>query len=166
MNSVFLTFHLANGKLCAVKNLVEEDLSKVYHNECLANPFPWKKSHFESSLTSSHLCVGVYSDDQALIGHGVFSLAAGEAELLNIAVIPGYQGQGIAREFLSAMCDYLQEFAREIFLEVRENNIRAISVYEHTGFNCVGERPNYYPGSLNGKQSRETALIYARSLRI
>ena len=47
---------------------------------------------------------------------------------------------------------------RSAFLEVRESNMVARKLYEHTGFVFVGRRENYYA------EEHEDALLMARSL--
>jgi [ribosomal protein S18]-alanine N-acetyltransferase len=67
------------------------------------------------------------------------------AELNNIAVLPSAAGTGYGRELLSA---FLKEAAERgcgrVFLEVRESNVRAISLYETSGFLRVGRRRSFY----------------------
>ncbi len=163
IKNVSLSFHLLDGTICSIENIVIEHLQDVVQNEQKANPFPWKQNDFESSIHSSHICVGVFIDKNTLIAHGVFSVAADEAELLNIAVIPEFQGRGIAKTLIEKICTELQELAQEIFLEVRISNKNAIGLYESLGFNCLGERPNYYPVSPG---EREDALIYGKTLKL
>lgn len=162
--NICLSFHLADGTLCSIQTFGNDHLSQVVGNEEKANPFPWSVKNFEGSISSSHICVGVFLPDKILAAHAVFSLAAGEAELLNLAVAPEYQGKGIAKLLLQNMCSLLSEHAQEIFLEVRAGNESAIGLYETLGFNCLGERRNYYPGSLVGKRQKEDALIFGMTL--
>jgi ribosomal-protein-alanine N-acetyltransferase len=71
-----------------------------------------------------------------------------EAELLNLAVDPGYRRQGVA----SALLDALAETAiGDLFLEVAESNRPAIALYEHHGWVRNGIRKGYYgQGRING----------------
>jgi len=64
-----------------------------------------------------------------------------EREILNIVVHPDFRRLGIATELLRG------EIARSPgahFLEVRESNIAARSLYERLGFQPIGTRPGYY----------------------
>jgi [ribosomal protein S18]-alanine N-acetyltransferase len=74
--------------------------------------------------------------------------AAGpEVELLLIAVHPGERGQGLGRSLVArAFDDALHRGASEVFLEVRDNNLAARALYQHSGFTPVGHRPDYYTG--------------------
>lgn len=70
--------------------------------------------------------------------------AAGEEELLLIAVVPEHRKRGLGKRLI----DHLFAAARSrgttrIFLEMRRGN-PAIQLYHKAGFEPIGERPNYY----------------------
>lgn len=154
-------FSIEGGQLCTLRNFIADDVSAVLKVEKAANPYPWSEKNFLDSVECSHICV-VAEVSGVFVGHAVFSIASGEAELLILSVDPNWQGRGIAKAVLSYMIQELEDYVAEMFLEVRESNEKAIGLYESLGFNSVGTRPAYYP---RGK-ARENALIYARSLRI
>jgi len=135
----------------------EADLPSVLEVERSASAWPWSESDFRGSLASSHLCMGVKTDER-LCAHAVFSLAAGEAELLILAVHSDFQRRGLGNKMLSLVMQELAKEVREMFLEVRESNTKAIRFYEALGFNCLGERRHYYPA--RDHLPRENALIY------
>lgn len=63
----------------------------------------------------------------------------GDAQLLNVAVDPGAQGQGLAKQLvLSGMESMRTAGVPEIRLEVRPWNNSAVTVYEKTGWREVG----------------------------
>ncbi|MEZ5354219.1 MAG: ribosomal protein S18-alanine N-acetyltransferase [Bryobacteraceae bacterium] len=69
----------------------------------------------------------------------------GEHELLNLAVAPEWRGQGVGWRLLeTCVAHSVERGGKEMFLEVRESNVRAISLYERYGFQPVGLRPAYY----------------------
>jgi ribosomal-protein-alanine N-acetyltransferase len=71
--------------------------------------------------------------------------AADEAEILNIAVHGDLRGKGIASALLLAALD---EFRRSsiarVFLELRESNLPALTLYNRHGFTPSGRRKAYY----------------------
>jgi [ribosomal protein S18]-alanine N-acetyltransferase len=68
-------------------------------------------------------------------------VAPDEREILNLAVHPEYRRCGIAKSLLGRA----MEVARgHWFLEVRESNAAAISLYRSLGFEAAGRRENYY----------------------
>lgn len=79
------------------------------------------------------------------------------AEILNIAVLPAYQKQGIGQMIFDEILRLLAEKnVKEIWLEVRESNLQAIAFYRKNGFEKQFERKDYY---CNPK---ENALILMR----
>jgi len=70
-----------------------EDLDRVIENETRSYAFPWTRGVFSDCLKSRHECwVAVREND--LIGHGVLSIGANEAHLLNVCVRRDQQGNG------------------------------------------------------------------------
>ncbi|WP_354623649.1 GNAT family N-acetyltransferase [Psychromonas sp. MME2] len=75
---------------------------------------------------------------------------------MNIAISPTNQGRGLGRKLLQFLLDHArQKDEQEIWLEVRESNLNALSLYSQAGFVEVDRRKDYYPCE-NG---REDALI-------
>ena len=72
--------------------------------------------------------------------------AAGEAELLRIAVDPAHRGQGLGRTLLEACQRELAATGMDhLFLEVRAANAAAIQLYRSCGWQRCGLRAGYYP---------------------
>ncbi len=135
------------------------DLAAVMRIECAVHSHPWSRDNFAGSLRLEHCCwLAEVQGEPA--GYVIASAAGGEAELLNISVAAGFQGQGIGHALLDFIVAQVQAQAEILFLEVRPSNRGAIALYHAHGFNEVGMRPDYYPAE-NG---REDALILARVL--
>lgn len=74
--------------------------------------------------------------------------AAGEAEILTLAVAPHARGQGIGRALMIAAANRSQELGAEaLFLEVGAANPAALALYARLGFAKVGARKGYYDGA-------------------
>ncbi len=71
--------------------------------------------------------------------------APGEREILNLAVDPSRRRHGVARALLEAE---LGRGKNQWFLEVRESNQGAISLYQSAGFRVAGRRESYYSNPL------------------
>ena len=78
-------------------------------------------------------------DENRLVGFLVWQETDFEAEVLQIAVLPSYQGQKIA----TALFDFLPA-DKEIFLEVRESNRPALLFYKKEKFEEIARRKAYY----------------------
>jgi len=68
-------------------------------------------------------------------------IVEGEREILNVAVHPDFRRRGIATMLIRAD---LQRWPGDHFLEVRESNTQARTLYRALGFREVGVRPGYY----------------------
>lgn len=72
-------------------------------------------------------------------------VAADEAEVLTLAVMPVMRRQGLARALLDdAAATAIVLGARTMWLEVAENNFPALALYRSLGFAEAGRRPEYY----------------------
>jgi [ribosomal protein S18]-alanine N-acetyltransferase len=91
-----------------------------------------------------------------LIGFIMSRLAAGEAEILSIAIAPAWRGRGRSRRLLDLHLRRLAGLGiRAVFLEVGANNAPACRLYRRAGFKEVGRRQGYY-------QDGATALVLRR----
>ena len=72
-------------------------------------------------------------------------IAAGEREILNLAVDPAERRRGVARKLLEFA---LQHAQTRWFLEVRASNSSALKLYETAGFRTAGRRESYYSNPL------------------
>ena len=85
-------------------------------------------------------------------------MAAGEAEILSIAIARRQRGRGFARPLLDLHLRRLAGLGtRTVFLEVDESNAPARALYRRAGFRDVGRRRSYY-------QSGASALVLRRDL--
>ena len=79
----------------------------------------------------------------------VFWRVLDELEILDVAVDPLFEGQGLGTYLLSTLFTVGKAGGvRRIVLEVRVSNLRAISLYEKLGFKKVGRRSEYYEDNL------------------
>lgn len=138
----------------------ERDLDRVLQIEKNITEIPWTRRNFQDCLNSDYHC-RVLCYDSKHIGHSVLSAAVGEAHLLNISIDLEYQGKGLGRLLLQhMMVQAMQHGAKLAFLEVRDSNKVAQSLYLDEGFNEVGRRVGYYPA----RKGREDAVIMAIEL--
>jgi|SRR5690554_3217807 len=149
----------STGLLLNLRLLLEADLPAVMQLERAAHSHPWRQSSFEDCLRGRQRCwLAEYKG--VLVGYVVVAHGGGDAELLNIAVAPGFQRKGIGSCLLQHAINYVKDHADMMFLEVRVSNRKAIELYAREGFFEVGQRKNYYP-TVNG---REDALLMACQL--
>ena len=102
-------------------------------------------------------CLLPAPDPQAApIGMALLRVAADEAEILSIAVLPSWQRQGKGGALLrEALAEARRRGASRVLLEVSVGNAGGRALYRACGFRQVGQRRAYYPDGSD-------ALLLAR----
>lgn len=92
----------------------------------------------------------VAEDRGQVVGFVVLMNIAGEIHINNIAVKENYRRKGLGEKLLTyGMNSYNKEDLFGYTLEVREDNVQAIGLYEKLGFVKLGMRKNYYKNNKN-----------------
>ncbi len=130
----------------ATRPLVDADLDHVVRIERAAFTDPWSRRSFEELLAQPQVrAVALDGEDGRLAGYALYSLVAGEGEILNLAVEPAAQRRGFGRRLLDAVLDALRAAGTTaVYLEVRQSNHPAIQLYASAGFRPVSLRKKYY----------------------
>lgn len=103
-------------------------------------PRPWTAAEF-AALLSAHGTLLVALPGGFALGRA----AAGEAELLTLAVAPARRRQGLGRRLLAGFEAAARAAgAAEAFLEVAEDNAAARALYAAAGWRPAGRRRGYY----------------------
>lgn len=122
----------------------------------------WSEHEFERLLLDGNVIAHRALAGRALAGFIVSRLAAGEAEILSVAVAPARRGRGLAKRLLDLHLRRLAGIGgKTIFLEVDEDNVSARRLYAGARFREVGRRPAYY---ARGTQAPANALVLRRDL--
>ena len=114
---------------------------------------PWTAAQVAEVLRSDVNSCALAADKNQLVGFLVWQETDFEAEVLQIAVLPSYQGQKIA----TALFDFLPA-DKEIFLEVRESNRPALLFYKKERFEEIARRKAYYYAPV------EDAIVMKREI--
>ena len=132
------------------------DLGAIEAIERRSYPTPWSRSMFAGELAKpASVCLGAFgADTSVLLGYLIVARYVDAWHVMNIAVDPGHQRQGIATKLLEQLFELTDDDARRGYtLEVRVSNAGAIKLYERLGFRSRGVRRGYYT------DNREDALI-------
>lgn len=116
-------------------------LDDVYEIEKICFSNPWSKEDLERQIDTQTSHFLVAEVDGRAVGYMGLQIFAGEGYVTNVAVLPEYRGQGIAKALIAEQMKNDMEF---ITLEVRESNTPAIHLYKKSGFETVGVRPDFY----------------------
>ena len=115
---------------------------------------PWSENAILHEVTNpiSYWLVAV--ENGQVLGYVGSQYGYGEADMMNLAVVPDFRNRGIGQQLVTELISHLADLdVKSLTLEVRQSNAPAISLYEKMGFQQVGLRPNYY------QKPKEAALI-------
>ena len=111
------------------------------HAAAFAPPEAWSADAIGLMLAMP----GAYGFWRPAAGLVLARVAADEAEVLTIAVVPAARRQGLGAALLhAALARALAMGARAMFLEVAASNQAALALYTGLGFTGVGQRQHYY----------------------
>jgi ribosomal-protein-alanine N-acetyltransferase len=146
----------------AMREMRHDDLPMVSDIERRSYEFPWSHGVFRDCLLAGYQNIVLMLEDR-VVGYGVLSIAAGEAHILNICVDREFRSHGYGRKLLDEMLFRARAASvREVFLEVRPSNERAIQLYRKKGFHQIAKRLAYY----QAHEGREDAAVFAKKLVI
>jgi ribosomal-protein-alanine N-acetyltransferase len=141
--------------------MAHEDIAQVSDIERRSYDFPWSHGVFRDCLLAGYHCIVIDREDLA-VGYSILSVAAGEAHILNLCVDPSYRELGYGEILLDEiLVRAVNAEVREIFLEVRPSNEKAIALYLKKGFRQIADRPAYYQAT----GGREDAAVLSRILQ-
>ena len=133
-----------------IRRLTYADLPQVIAIERRAFPTPWSLAMFVLELSKpSGVCLAALRDGR-LVAYCVCSRYDTVWHLMNIAVDPDKQRQGIATALLAALNERVNDDQARFTLEVRRSNAPAISLYERHGYRAAG------------RQDRRASVVAAR----
>lgn len=118
---------------------------------------PWSASQFKEELSSPTRHFVVAEDvDQKIIGYaGVFAPGAAEADILTVGVVPEHRGKGIAKALMALITNWAKEQGTTaMMLEVKIDNLQAISLYESLGYSTLNIRKDYFGAGLDAQVMR------------
>ncbi len=148
---------------CSGEPLRVDDLALVAALEARIHIAPWTIGNFRDALAAGYSS-RVGERDYRIIAYGVLMISPGEAQILNLSVVPDARREGIGRALLRHFIDDARNVrVDQLFLEVRASNVAAIGLYESEGFAPIARRVSYYPGAATD-DPREDAVVMRRAV--
>jgi [ribosomal protein S18]-alanine N-acetyltransferase len=139
-----------------LRPMLHSDVAEVLAIEVLAYSHPWSSGNFADSVNAGHWAEVLLAADGRISAYFVAMPGVEELHLLNIAVAPQHQGQGLGQRLMKVVQNQARRHQLPtLWLEVRDSNQRARSLYRRLGFVEVGLRRAYYPGHAR----REDAVV-------
>lgn len=143
-----------------IREATREDLDGLELLESRAHHAPWPREAFEDELANRQARIWVIDGEDRLAAMVVYWRVLDELDILDVAVDPLYEGQGLGTYLLRTLILVgTGKGIRRVVLEVRVSNERAIGLYEKLGFKKVGRRPDYY------EDNQEDAFVMALDLQ-
>jgi [ribosomal protein S18]-alanine N-acetyltransferase len=108
----------------------------------------WSATTMAADIASPHNWYVVSEEAGRIRGYAGLRSPEGsaDADVQTIALAADARGRGRGRALLRALlAQAVSRRAREVFLDVRDDNTVAQALYASEGFVPIGRRPNYYP---------------------
>lgn len=140
-----------------ILNIQAETGLSVWSKNDYLNEIERNDSIFKIAQTADEKVIG-FALIRLLIGNSNDSnISFDSSEILNIAVLNSFQKKGAGQMIFDETLLALKEKnIKEIWLEVRASNVKAIGFYQKNGFEMQFERKKYY------QNPTENALIFRR----
>jgi len=119
---------------------------------------PWSAGQYREEISApTRLFVVALDDASSVIGYaGVFAPGGAEADVLTVGVVPIHRGQGIARELMARITQWaIDQGSIAMMLEVKTDNVEAISLYESLGYSKLNVRKDYFGSGLDALVMRK-----------
>lgn len=119
------------------------------------------KHRFLYMLDKAHASLWIALEHHILVGYILllFNRSSQLARIYSLAVHPSYRGQGIAKLLLAkAEKETREKHYKAIRLEVREDNLASIALYEKQGFSIIKKLPDYYSNHIDGLRLEKKLL--------
>ncbi len=112
-------------------------------------PDGWNERQLISGF-NDNLSVICLEDKGETVGLIIYSLAVDTADIEGVVVITSARKKGYGKKLVEfALSELKSKNIGKVFLEVRESNFPAISLYNSCGFSKISVRKKYYSDGEN-----------------
>ncbi len=116
------------------------------------------KSQFYYHIRSPRNLLYLAHDNHQVIGYILLFVRQKSARIYSLAVLPAYQGKGIAHNLIQYAINELPNTIAMLTLEVNTSNIGAIHLYQKLGFSIYKILHNYYLNGENAYRMKKLGL--------
>ena len=138
-----------------VRAAAEADLAEIAKTEALCFSDPWSEASLASHMAGDGGILLICEGEDGALGYLSARALPPECEIYRVATLPAHRRCGVGSALLAALFETAAG-VNSFFLEVRENNTPAISLYKAHGFTELARRKNYY------RNPKEDALILGK----
>lgn len=129
-----------------IKNILESEFDNFWNYNILKQELLNQNSYLFVAKTKSLQS----KDAESIIGFAGVQFILDESNITNIVIKKDFRNQGIGHLLLNELINFSkQNNMSSMTLEVNENNLYAIKLYNKFNFNIAGIRKKYYNGTDN-----------------
>lgn len=120
-----------------IKDVLESEFDNFWNYNILKEEILSENSYF----------IVAKNTENEIVGFAGTKIIVDEADVMNIVVRKSCRKEGIGSKMLENLINYsISKNLKFVNLEVNENNLSAIRLYDKFAFNHIGIRKKYYNG--------------------
>lgn len=128
-----------------VRWMIRRDMAEVLNIESLCFEYPWGEEDFIHSLRQKNIIGMVVEHDERVVGFMIYEIAVTRIDVLNFAVHPDFQRQGVGTVMVDKLTGKLSSQRRNLItIFIRETNLDAQLFFRTMGFRWGGTMRRYY----------------------
>ena len=131
--------------MVTITKMTLDDLNNI--KDILISDFDdfWNYSILKSELESPNSYYIVIKNNSKIIGFAGIKVSPPDCDIMNIVIKKDFRNQGFGSLLLEELIKLSKSLdVQNIFLEVNEQNLPAISLYNKLGLKKISTRKNYY----------------------
>ena len=132
-----------------IRWMIRRDMPEVLDIETRNFEFSWTEEDFIRCLRQRN-CIGMVAEyDERVVGFMVYELHKNRLHILNFAVSPDFQRQGVGTAMVRKLIGKLSPQRRNrILLEIRETNLGAQLFFRDEGFRAISVLRDFYDDTV------------------
>jgi ribosomal-protein-alanine N-acetyltransferase len=140
-----------NGQEIIISAMREADIPQVREIEKKSFVDLWPDDSFEREVSENKVALYICArQGDRVMGYAGTWVILDESHITTFAVDPDYRVQKLGQRIIWHLMDEaVLKGARWSTLEVNEDNLAAIHIYEKFGFKRIGSRKEYYENNKN-----------------
>lgn len=123
-----------------LRNATFDDVSEIAETEKSSFSIPLNEKELYDIIQNPLYRIITADENGRYVGHAVFYITDGVAEVVSVAVKDGERRKGYGKTLMSEVI----KSAESVLLEVRASNRAAIDLYKSLGFEKIAVRPHFY----------------------